>query len=229
MTTGPPASPRVVVVHEDDALVAFDKPPGTCVIPARHGARDDCLRAAAEAALGRRLWVVHRIDRETSGVVVMAKSPEAHRVLNDAFAARGVVKTYRALVAAHPPDVAGVVDVPLHAARRGRMRPALAGEHGIPARTRYRVVDPEPATAVLVDFEPETGRQHQIRVHARSLGCPILGDRLYAPRVVRERAPRLMLHAYQLVVPSPLHGGNVVIAASLPPEFDSVRQRLADA
>jgi tRNA pseudouridine32 synthase/23S rRNA pseudouridine746 synthase len=214
------------ILHEDDAIVVLDKPPGLCVIPARTGDPKDCLRHQVEEHLGAKVFVVHRIDRDTSGIVVMAKAAEAHRVLNDAFAAHEISKEYRALVAGGPERDAGIVEIALIAGRKQRMRPAKPEEKGAPALTRYRVVERFAKTA-LIAFEPRTGRQHQIRVHARSLGCPILGDRLYAPREVRDLAPRLMLHAAALRFRHPGRGADVEFSSPLPPDFVSVRQRLA--
>jgi RluA family pseudouridine synthase len=171
--------------------------------------------------------VVHRIDRETSGLVVMAKTAEAHRALNAAFSAREVAKGYCALVWGAPPRDEGVVEVSLVPARKGRMRPAAPGESGLAAITRWRLLARD-ATASLVAFEPLTGRQHQIRVHARELGCAILGDRLYAPRAVREAAPRLMLHAERIRFRHPKNGSEAEFRSPLHPDFDLVRQRLAE-
>jgi tRNA pseudouridine32 synthase / 23S rRNA pseudouridine746 synthase len=220
-------SAPVSILHEDDAIVVLDKPAGLCVIPAREGDPEECLRRKVEAHLGAGVFIVHRIDRETSGLVVMAKTAGAHRALNDAFAAREVAKEYRALVAGAPPAGSGRIDVALRPARKGRMRPS-EGEGGLEASTDYRLVE-RYADAALVSFEPRTGRQHQIRVHARCLGCPILGDRLYAPQAVRLLAPRLMLHAATLRFRHPVSGGEVELRAAPPADFASVRQRLADA
>jgi tRNA pseudouridine32 synthase/23S rRNA pseudouridine746 synthase len=199
------------------------------VVPPRDAA-EPCLRALVENALGARAFVVHRIDRETSGVVVMARTAAAHRALNEAFERRAVSKTYRALVDCGPPGDSGAIDVPLVPARRGRMRPARPGERGAASLTRYaareRYETPR-GPAALVDFHPETGRQHQIRVHARFAGFPILGDRLYAPRGVQERAPRLMLHAAELRFAHPVTGAECVFRAPDPADFDALRQRLA--
>jgi RluA family pseudouridine synthase len=218
----------VRVLFEDDALVALDKPAGLCVIPAREGDPENCLRHRAESVLGRKLWVVHRIDRETSGVVLMARTAEAHRTLNDAFAGRAVAKTYLALVRPAPAADSGVVDVALHAARKGRMRPVRPGEAGLDARTEWRVVERLRDAAVL-EAEPRSGRQHQIRVHLHHAGSPILGDRLYASGEVRDLAPRLMLHAARLAFAHPVSGLRIAVEAPVPPDFEFVRQRLANA
>lgn len=222
------------ILHEDDAIIVLDKPSGLCVIPARTGDPEDCLRHQVEQRLGAKVFVVHRIDKETSGVVVMARTAEAHRILNDAFAARAVAKEYRALVAGAPPGESGRIEVALVPARRGRMRPAGPGEGGLASHTDYRVLErfpssrERPAVASLIAFEPRTGRQHQIRVHARWLQCPILGDRVYAPQVVRDLAPRLMLHAWSIRFRHPERGAEVACAAPLPWDFELLRQRLAE-
>jgi tRNA pseudouridine32 synthase/23S rRNA pseudouridine746 synthase len=214
------------LIHEDDAIVVVDKPAGLCVIPARDGDPQDCLRHLVEQRLGAKAFVVHRIDRETSGVVVMAKNAAAHRALNDAFAGRETWKRYVALVAGAPAAPEGVVDAALIAGRKHRVRPARAGEDGLAASTRFEVLE-RYARASWVAFEPRTGRQHQIRVHARCLGCPILGDRLYAPQVVRDLAPRLMLHAESLRFRHPQSGVAAEFSAPLPSDFVALRQRLA--
>jgi RluA family pseudouridine synthase len=225
--------PTLSILHRDDAIVVVDKPAGLCVIPPRGLDPRDCLRHAVEQALSQKVWVVHRIDRDTSGVVVMARTADAHRALNDAFAARAVGKTYRALVSSAPAAAEGVVDVALAPGRKGRMRPAAPGEAGLAASTRYRVLERFPAapdraaSASLLECEPLTGRQHQIRVHCRALGCPILGDRLYASQVVRDRAPRLMLHALSVRLKHPVTGEEAVFVAPIPADFESLRQRLA--
>jgi 23S rRNA-/tRNA-specific pseudouridylate synthase len=170
----------------------------------------------------------------------MARTAEAHQVLNDAFADRSVSKTYLALVSGGPADDSGRIDVALVPARKGRMRPAQPGEAGSEASTRYRVIARYPArgagqgamgqgAAALVELEPLTGRQHQIRVHARSAGWPILGDRLYASQVVRARADRLMLHAKKLRFRHPESGAEVEFEAPTPRDFDVLCQRLASA
>jgi RluA family pseudouridine synthase len=227
--------PPLSVVHEDDAIVVLDKPAGVCVIPPRSVDVRECLRHQVEQRLRAKVWIVHRIDRDTSGVVVMARTPEAHRILNDAFAGRRVSKTYWALVSGEPASPQGVIDVLLVPGRKGRMRPARPGEEGLDATTGYRVLArypgdaSVPASASLVELEPRTGRQHQIRVHARAAGCPILGDRLYASQVVRERAPRLMLHALRVRFEHPASRAEVAYEAPLASDFEALRQRLASA
>jgi tRNA pseudouridine32 synthase/23S rRNA pseudouridine746 synthase len=201
------------VLYEDADLIAVAKPAGITVIPARDEPADDCLQARLAAARGERLWIVHRIDRDTSGVVVFARTAAAHRTLSMAFEHRDVDKRYLAWVADDGalPD-AGVIDVALHAARKGKSRPAAPDEPGArAARTEYAVERrwrKDGAAVARVRCHPVTGRHHQIRVHLRSAGAPILRDALYGKVTSRgalAAAPcaRLALHAAQLTVPGP--------------------------
>ena len=158
--------------------------------------------------LGSRLWVVHRLDRETSGLVLFARDAEAHRALSLAFERREIGKRYLAFTAGEPPQAEGRVELALHAARRGKTRPARPGEAGAkPAATQYRSLSRwrfDGALVALVELEPETGRQHQLRVHLRALGAPILGDRLYGRSAVElagSPLARLALHAARLTLP----------------------------
>jgi RluA family pseudouridine synthase len=212
----PPAvnavSASIRLIHAGQHLLAVDKPPGVPVIPARHQPAEASLHRRLQAARGERLWVVHRIDSETSGLVVFARDPAAHRELSMAFQAGRVAKTYMAFACGRLPGPAGAFDLALHAARRGRMRPARAGDRAPRAAyTRYRVERqwrkvPHPPISML-RLEPKTGRQHQIRIHLRAAGAPILGDRLYGMSVqaVLDRGvpcARLALHAFRLTIPA---------------------------
>src|SRR5579871_2909049 len=188
--------------------LAVNKPAGMTVIPARGEPPEASLQHRLQAQLGARLWVVHRIDRDTSGVVLFARNAEAHRELSMAFEERRVEKTYLAFVAGDLRD--GTIDVPLHAARKGKARPARANEPGArEAITDVRVLcrwAREEMHAALVEARPSTGRLHQIRVHLRYAGAPILFDPLYAPRAALEAfadAPckRLALHAARVALP----------------------------
>jgi tRNA pseudouridine32 synthase / 23S rRNA pseudouridine746 synthase len=198
------------VLHEDGDLLAVAKPAGIPVIPARGEPPDDCLHARLEASRGERLWIVHRIDRDTSGVVVFARTAPAHRALSMAFEHRKVDKTYLAF-AAGALDGVTRIDVPLHEARRGKARPAAPGEPGskhavteLAVERRWRRDD---VRVCRVRCHPITGRHHQIRVHLRSVEAPIVHDEQYGKRTLRgplaeAPCPRLALHAASLTVPS---------------------------
>jgi RluA family pseudouridine synthase len=239
----------LVRLHEDDDVVAVQKPSGEPVIPARDRSAQDCVQRRLERELGRRLWVVHRIDKDASGVVVFALNAEAHRALSLAFERRQVSKAYAAFVAGSLEPPQGRLDVPLHPARKGKTRPARPGEPGAQAAeteyaTRHRwtlTADSEsPGEAEaprsdrvvsLLEACPHTGRHHQIRVHLRAAGVPILFDPLYGRGLTPEAlasAPcaRLALHARRIDLPAPRGEGRLVIEAPLAPDLAALGEWL---
>ncbi len=199
----PPAQPGFLlhVVHEDGAIVVVDKPAGSIVIPGR-GAPERTLKQEAEARFGR-LFVVHRLDRGTSGVLVFARTAEAHRTLNLAFDRREIEKRYLALVRGVPPPEQRI-DLPLVPARRGRMRPARPGDPGAkPSATRVRLVE-QLGPFALVEAEPETGRTHQIRIHLAQAGFPLAVDPDYgADEPLRDGSGAVLLER------TPLHASSI--------------------
>jgi tRNA pseudouridine32 synthase / 23S rRNA pseudouridine746 synthase len=216
----------VEVLFQDAALLAVAKPPGRLVIPGR-GTAELTLRGELEPAFGR-LWVVHRLDRGTSGLLLLARTAAAHRALNLAFDRREVEKRYLAWVRGPLPDALRV-EVALAPARKGRMRPARPGESGAkPAATGFRVRERFSRTEVtaLVEAIPETGRTHQIRVHLAHAGAPLCLDPDYGPReplrdeggaVLLDRTP---LHAASLELAHPSTGARLRLEAPLPADLD---------
>ncbi|MCP3099388.1 RNA pseudouridine synthase [Myxococcus sp. K15C18031901] len=164
------------ILFEGGGVLVVDKPPGVPVIPGRDGGAS--LRDALEAQRGQKVFVVHRLDRDTSGALVFALDAAVHRSLSVAFEKGTVRKRYVALVEGRV-EAPQSVDAPLVAGRKGRMRVARPGEvDAKPSRTRIRPVETF-ASASLVEAEPLTGRTHQIRVHLLSLGHPLLVDHQY--------------------------------------------------
>lgn len=223
-------STPVTFLYEDADLAVVDKPAGVAVIPVPGIPPAECLRDRVAAALGSRAWVVHRIDREASGVVVFARSAEAHRVLALAFDAGDVVRQYAALVHGVPAPAAGAIDAPLADARRGKARPALPDEPGArPAITDYAVArawhDGERHIAAVA-ATPHTGLHHQVRVHLRSIGTPILGDPFYGRAATAALTgvpvPRLSLHAASIEVPHPAGGRRVSVTAPWPADLSAL-------
>ena len=217
------AAAPITLLYEDAALVIVDKPAGLPVAPVPGWNADACVQGRVAGQLGRRLWVVHRLDRDTSGALAFACSAPAHRALSLAFEHRDVRKAYRALVAGVPVPPAGAIELPLHAARRGKTRPAVAGEEGArEASTAYRVLRvwrDDGQSVSLVEALPHTGRHHQIRVHLRAIGTPVLGDGLYGRgRSLPAAAPAagLALHASHLDVPHPIEPRRVAAEARWP-------------
>jgi len=221
------------LLHDDDDLVAVSKPPGEPVIAERAGPPEACLRRRLESQLGRRLWVVHRIDRDASGVVVFARNAEAHRTLSLSFEHRQVAKTYVAFAGGELEREHGTIDVGLHSARKGKARPARPDEPGSrEASTAYAVEKSwrrEDAAVSLLEVRPRTGRHHQIRVHLRSVGAPLLFDPLYGkgllpPGLDEAPARRLALHALRLELPSPGDADNrLVLEAPLAEDLQQLR------
>ena len=213
----------LAVLHQDAHLVALDKPAGRIVIPGR-GAPERTILEEAQEAHGR-LWVVHRLDRGTSGVLLLARTAEAHRALNLAFEGRLVEKRYLALVRGAPPGE-DRLDAWIAPARKGRMKPVPAGDpRGKPCATRVRTLERfERAGLALVECVPETGRTHQIRVHLAAAGAPLAVDPDYgddAPllagaEVLLARTP---LHAASLAFAHPATGARLVVEAPLPDDL----------
>lgn len=192
-------------LFERDDLIVVNKPAGVTVIPARGEAPADCLSALLSAERGERLWVVHRIDRETSGALVLARTAAAHRLLSEAFEERRVEKQYLAFCAGLPPAARGVITAPLLRLSGGGCRVGTEAEGAQKATTGYRLVARWAlggSTVCKVEAAPLTGRQHQIRVHLLSIGLPLVGDRRYASAATVELHPRLALHAAAIRLPA---------------------------
>jgi tRNA pseudouridine32 synthase/23S rRNA pseudouridine746 synthase len=172
------------VVYADDTLLVIDKPSGLLAVPGRGADKQDCLSARVQTRYPDAL-IVHRLDMATSGLMVMARGAAAQRELSKAFAARAVSKRYIAVVDGRlqaPPEGWGMIDLPIIVDWPNRPLRIVDHAHGKPSLTRWRVlVHDETASNTRVELEPVTGRSHQLRVHLRELGHPILGDALYAP------------------------------------------------
>jgi tRNA pseudouridine32 synthase/23S rRNA pseudouridine746 synthase len=202
------------IVLATDRLVVVDKPPGMLAVPGRGPEKRDCaasrVRARFPSATGP--LVVHRLDMETSGLIVFGLDPDAQRNLSIQFEKRVVEKSYTALVEGVVEAESGVINLPIRA-DIDRRPIQIVDEHlGKPARTAWRVVGRE-IDRTRLRLEPRTGRTHQLRVHmASGLGRPIIGDSLYGGA----RAPRLMLHASWLSLVDPATGRRLEIERPAP-------------
>jgi RluA family pseudouridine synthase len=183
----------IPVICDTPDLLAVDKPVGLASIPERNPENVSLLRILTEA-LNRKLYVVHRLDKQVSGLILFAKTPEFHRYMNLQFEHRHVRKTYLALVHGSVPE-GGRIDLPLRRCGSGRM--AEDPVSGKPCRTDYEVLERRPE-ATLLKVRPLTGRKHQIRAHLFAVGHPIVGDPLYGDKRVQRSFSRLMLHALSL-------------------------------
>jgi tRNA pseudouridine32 synthase/23S rRNA pseudouridine746 synthase len=212
----------VGVLHVDESLLVLDKPAGLLSVPGRGEDKQDCLSARVQAAFPDAL-IVHRLDQATSGLMLMARGAAMQRALSRSFETREVSKRYVAVVSGHLPpsdheDGWGLIDQPIIVDWPNRPLRIIATEGGKPSQTRWRVLAHDAAAnTTRVELEPVTGRSHQLRVHLKALGHPILGDAMYAPEAVQAAAPRLLLHAAALQFTHP--GSGLVMAFESPPGF----------
>jgi 23S rRNA pseudouridine1911/1915/1917 synthase len=241
-----PAEPdvprRFDVVYEDDAILVIDKPAGLPMHTTAKFWRNTLVAVLRERYPDQHTEICHRIDRETSGVMLIARTPEAGSRLKSAFARRTISKRYLALCRGTPPDD-GVIDQPiklLDTRTHLMMGPAADGS---PAVTRFKVVR-RFADHALVAASPETGRQHQIRVHLAGIGCPLVGDKLYgageqyfmeacegdiSPELLArfDGLPRHALHAERLTFPHPVTAEMMTVSSPLPADLTDYMERLA--
>jgi RluA family pseudouridine synthase len=186
----------LTILHEDESIVAVSKPSGRATAPGGGIQGGESLQEEVAAHIGAKAFLVHRLDRGTSGVIVFAKDAETHRRLSMAFEGREVGKIYLALVQGHMDAMAGEISDPLRTFGSGRVGIAPSGQEAV---TSYAVKERLPANDLL-EVMPVTGRRHQIRVHLYAVGHPIVGDTRYGDDRPVGGAPRLMLHASELTL-----------------------------
>jgi 23S rRNA pseudouridine1911/1915/1917 synthase len=236
-----PADIALDVLFEDDDLIVVNKPPGMVVHPGAGTGGDTLVHALLAHCRGRlsgiggveRPGIVHRLDRDTSGVIVAARTDRAHRKLARAFARREVEKEYLALVASVPGLLSGTIRKPIDRDARRRHRMAVVSDEGSDrgreAHTDWSREAAYGRVAALLRCTIHTGRTHQIRVHLKSIGHPVLGDTTYGWRAdprVQVRIPRVMLHAERLAFFHPVSGEWIEMKAPLPADFTTVIARL---
>jgi 23S rRNA pseudouridine1911/1915/1917 synthase len=232
----------LALLYEDADLLVIDKPAGLVVHPAPGHARGTLVNALLHhcqdlAGVGgvERPGIVHRLDRGTSGVLVVAKNDAAHAGLAAQFADHSIERVYLAFVRGVPQAETGVVDRPIGRHPTDRKRMSVRTARGRAARTRWRVAERFPASnAALLEVRPETGRTHQIRVHLAASGLPILGDPSYGRARAAARGPeraleRPALHAALLGITHPRTGLRLRFEAPLPPDLQALRQALRRA
>lgn len=208
----PPNTP-LSILHEDAEVMLVDKPQGLLSVPGKGPDLGDCLLSRVQAAFPDAL-LVHRLDRDTSGVMIFALTPYAQRHLGLQFEKRMTRKTYVARVWGVPAEKSGTVDLPLIVDWPNRPRQMVCHETGKSAQTEWRVLKAQGDTA-RVRLHPKTGRSHQLRVHMLALGHPILGDPFYATGAARD-FPRLMLHSEELRFKHPEGGRSMKVRAQAP-------------
>lgn len=199
------------ILFEDADLLAVNKPPWLLSVPGRLPENKDSIALRAEQAYGE-IFVVHRLDCATSGVMLLAKTKLAQREINKQFHDRKTQKEYVAIGAGKAPSVKGEVQVPLIVDWPNRPRQKVDLVDGKFAHTLYEVLD-EQNDQVRMKLTPITGRSHQLRMHMLHLGLPIIGDRLYAPEPIAAASERMLLHAYKLTLTHPVTGDEVELTA----------------
>ncbi len=204
----------IAILYQDTDCVAVMKPVGVAATP--EGAEDHaCLSALLAQQLGQRVFPVHRLDKDVSGVILYALTAAAHRFLNTAFEHRQVHKTYLAVVHGAVSADHGLICRPLREFGSGRM--GVDDAKGKPSETRYEVLKRSPSFS-LVRLHPLTGRRHQLRVHLYSIGHPIAGDDRYGAPSLRQGHPRLMLTATGISLHVP-NGNRLNLSEHLPQDF----------
>ena len=209
------------VAYEDEHLLVVDKPPGVVVHPARGHRQGTLVQALAGRVAGgddpERPGVVHRLDRDTSGLLVLARSEPAHAALKAALQAREITREYTALVEGRPPARRGTIDAPLGRDRRVRTRVSTETDEPREAVTHFEVLEALPADTLLA-VRLETGRTHQIRAHLLAIGHPVVGDPEYGSPG-RHGLPRQFLHAGRLAFAHPVTGAALDVRSPLPQEL----------
>jgi len=233
--------PDEMLLWSDAAVLVVCKPAGLPTLPDGYDPDAPHLRGVLEAAYGP-LWMLHRLDRDTSGVLVLARTAEAHRIINTQFERRQVEKVYHALVVGNPSWEEKIVNLKLHPNGDRKHRTVVDARRGKPSTTHLRILERFRAWG-LIEARPKTGRTHQIRAHLAALGYPILADGLYGDGVslflsqlkpgyqagrTKERPllERLALHARKLSFAHPVTEETLTIEAPYPGDFERALRQL---
>jgi 23S rRNA pseudouridine1911/1915/1917 synthase len=229
-------NPPFEIVYQDQHLLIVDKPAGLVTHPARGHREGTLAQLLSPTAAGgpdpERAGIVHRLDRDTSGLIVIARSDEAHRRLQRAIAQRLLTREYLALVHGRPPARSGTIEAPIGRDRSDRTRMAIAGAHPREARTHF-TSERALGAYTLLRLRLDTGRTHQIRVHLQAIGHPVVGDPQYGRRgdggggagaadtPAALGLSRQFLHAARLAFAHPFSGEPVDVASPLPPDLQA--------
>jgi 23S rRNA pseudouridine1911/1915/1917 synthase len=226
----------LTIAYEDAHLLVIDKPAGLVVHPARGHRTGTLAQLLGAAAAGgpdpERAGIVHRLDRDTSGLLIVARSDDAHRRLQRALAERRIVREYLALVHGRPPARTGTIEAPIGRDPRMRTRMAVDGAHPREARTHFEI-ERTLGPFTLLRLRLDTGRTHQIRVHLQAIGHPVAGDPQYGPSPgVASGAlglRRQFLHAARLSFSHPLTGEPIDVRSPLPTDLQAALEQAGTA
>jgi 23S rRNA pseudouridine1911/1915/1917 synthase len=211
---------RFSIAYEDEHLLIVDKGPGLVVHPARGHREETLSQLLGESAVGgdpERAGIVHRLDRDTSGLLIVSRTEEAHRLLQAALAERRIEREYLALVQGRPPARSGTIDAPIGRDPRVRTRMAVGGLNPREARTHF-TLERALKSSSLLRLRLETGRTHQIRVHLQAIGHPVCGDPEYGTAGLFG-LERQFLHATRLSFDHPLKSERVEVVSPLPEDL----------
>ena len=212
------------ILYKDDHIIVIDKPAGLPVMPDGWAKDAPYLVKMLEDEFGK-VFIVHRLDKTTSGVMVFARTAEAHRTLNIQLENHEAEKVYHAIVEEVPKWNEKITKFPLLADVGKKHRTVVNDQKGKPSETRFRILKRYPWSA-LIEAKPMTGRTHQIRVHASALGHPLLGDALYGASET-DLIARPALHAYSLTITHPATDERLTFKAERPQDFVSALERLS--
>ncbi|MFZ5808388.1 MAG: RluA family pseudouridine synthase [Chloroflexota bacterium] len=225
-----PADIHPWLIYADDHLLAINKPAGLRTLPDGYHPQVDHVLSLLQPQFGK-LWVVHRLDKDTSGILLLARSAQAHRVINQQFDHRQVEKTYHALILNSPHWQEIILKFPLRVNGDRHHRTVIDFQKGKPAITACTILETFPSCALL-QVQPKTGRTHQIRAHLAHINHPILGDDLYARSGVQKDHPpwsavnRLALHAVSIHLSHPASGEPLTITAPYAADFSAWLEQL---
>jgi tRNA pseudouridine32 synthase/23S rRNA pseudouridine746 synthase len=230
--TGNPDLTGTRILYQDDSLLAIDKPAGLLSLPDGYNPEKSYVASVLKAQFGR-VWIVHRLDRDTSGVLLLARTAEAHRDLNLQFEGRKVTKVYHALVVGRPAWQSFEADLPLRTSSGHKHRTVIDFQNGKPAQTSFNCLELY-RNHSLIEARPHSGYTHQIRAHLAWQGLPLIGDELYATRMPPEllyppTIARVALHAVSIQITHPVTRQALSIEAPYPEDFsrtlEFLRQR----
>lgn len=210
----PPVTPFLDVLYHDDDILILDKPSGLLTVPGKDPEHADSLETRAKEKFPGAL-TVHRLDMDTSGLLVMGLNKFSHRHLSLQFQNRNVDKAYEALALGTPDEMNGIIDMPLICDWPNRPKQMVDYERGKKSLTEWKLINHEQKVS-RIHLIPHTGRSHQLRVHLMSLGHPILGDRFYAPNKAFEMKERLCLHSKQLTIMHPIKKEKITFKSKVP-------------
>ena len=234
-----PEQVEFTILYEDDDLIVISKPPGLVVHPACghqtgtlvHGLLYHCDNLSGISGV-ERPGIVHRLDMDTSGVMVVAKNDNSHQSLVEQFKEREVEKIYRAIIDGVPAQRVGRITLPIGRHQTNRRKMAINEKQGKPAITNFRVLEIFPDNLSYIEVKLETGRTHQIRVHMADLGCPVAGDALYGKKnrnlYDKLAISRQCLHSYSLGFTHPKSGERLDFTAPLWPDIVKTLELLRD-